>query len=121
MNEPHEKKIIIDEDWKEEAQREKEELARSIEREELKKNQAPAEASFAVLAVSLATQAALSLGDIPHPQTGKTEANLGNARFHIDLLEMLEAKTKGNLTQEEAKLLEGLLFDLRMRFVERSK
>lgn len=121
MSESTEKKIIIDEDWKEEAQREKEELAQSIEREEQRKRQPPAEASFAVLAVSLATQAALNLGDMPNPQTGKAETKLGEARFHIDLLEMLQAKTKGNLSEEEAKLLEGLLFDLRMRFVEKSK
>ena len=121
MTEPSDKKIIIDEDWKEEAQREKEQLAESIEREQQRKRQPPAEASFAVLAVSLATQAALCLGDMPHPQTGKAETNLGEARFHIDLLEMLQAKTQNNLEEDEANLLEGLLFDLRMRFVEKSK
>jgi hypothetical protein len=121
MSMSDEKKIIIDEDWKEEAQREKESLAAALEREEHAKHQPPAEASFAVLAVSLATQAAMSLGDMPHPATKKTEVHLGEARFHIDMLEMLQAKTKGNLSAEEAKLLEGLLFDLRMRFVEKSR
>lgn len=114
-----EKKIIVDEDWKEEAQREKERLAEEIEKERKLKTQPPVPASFAVLISSLATQAAISLGDIPNPLTGKTEVNLGEARFHIDLLEVLQEKTKGNLTPEEAKGLETILFDLRMRFVEK--
>jgi len=116
-----EKKIIVDEDWKEEAQREKERLAEEIERARQKQSEPPMQASFTVLIVSLATQAAVALGEAPNPLTGKTETNLGEARFHIDLLEILEAKTRGNLTPEEARTLEHLLFDLRMRFVERSK
>ncbi|MCS6977457.1 MAG: DUF1844 domain-containing protein [Gemmatales bacterium] len=116
-----EKKIIVDEDWKEEAQREKERLAEEIERSRQEKMRPPIPASFGVLISSLATQAAISLGDVPHPLTGKTEVNLGEARFHIDLLEVLQEKTKGNLTPEEAKALDAILFDLRMRFVEKAR
>ncbi len=118
---PQEKKIIVDEDWKEQAQREKEMLAAALEREEKEKHLPPAEASFALLATSLATQAMMALGDLENPITRKRETHLGEAKFHIDMLEMLEKKTKGNLAPEEAKLLEGLLFDLRLRYVEKPK
>jgi len=115
------RKIIVDEDWKEEAQREKERLAEEIEQARREKLQPPLPASFSVLVASLATQAAIHLGDMPHPLTGKTEVNLAEARFHIDMLGVLQEKTRGNLTPEEAKALDAVLFDLRMRFVEKSK
>jgi CTP:molybdopterin cytidylyltransferase MocA len=115
------RKIIVDEDWKEEAQREKERLAEEIEQARREKLQPPLPASFSVLVASLATQAAIHLGDMPHPLTGKTEVNLAEARFHIDMLGVLQEKTRGNLTPEEAKALDTVLFDLRMRFVEKSK
>jgi len=58
------------------------------------------------------------LGKTPHPETGKTVCDLEAARLFIDMLEMLEFKTKGNLTQEEAGLLKQSLMSLRMAFVE---
>lgn len=118
---PPEKKIIVDEDWKEEAQREKETLAAALEQEKRQRARPPEQASFVLLATSLATQVLLNLGEIENPVTKKREENLDEARFHIDMLEMLEQKTKGNLTPEEARVLKGLLFDLRMRFVEKTK
>ena len=117
-----EKKIIVDEDWKEEAQREKEMLAAAVEQEKESKRPAPPEqATFAMLASGLATQALMCLGDLENPYTKKHESNLPEARFHIDMLEMLEQKTKGNLTPDEAQMMQTLLFDLRMRFVGKSK
>jgi hypothetical protein len=118
---PHDKKIIVDENWKEEAQREKEELARQIERERRARTQPPEPASFALLATTLAVQAQAALGDLPRPDGTRPPPDLPAARFHIDMLEVLEAKTKGNLTPEEDQLLKALLFDLRMRFVEKAK
>jgi len=120
-SESQEKKIIIDEDWKEQAQREKEVLAEALEKDKSRSSAPPPEASFTLLATSLATQAIMALGDLENPLTHKKEANLDEARFHIDMLEMLEQKTKGNLSPDEARLLEGVLFDLRMHFVEKSK
>lgn len=120
---PQEKKLIIDEDWKEQAQREKEMLAEAIEKERQEKQKGarpPEKASFALLVSSLATQAMISLGDIENPFTHKRETKLEEARFHIDMLEVLEQKTKGNLTPEESRLLESLLFNLRLRFVEKA-
>ena len=75
---------------------------------------------FASFALSLGTSALYHMGLVGDPETGKpvAEANLALARQTIDTLEMLEAKTRGNLDAEEAKLLESLLYELRMRFVE---
>ena len=116
------KKLIIDEDWKEEAQREKEMLAAAIEQEKEAKRRPPLPpASFAMLASSLATQAMMNLGAIENPVMRKAEINLDEAKFPIDMLGMLEQKTKGNLSPEEAKLLEALLFDLRMQYVQAAK
>ena len=77
---------------------------------------------FAVLAISLGHSALYHLGLAPDPQTGQKAArDVALARQTIDTLEMLEAKTRGTLTPDEARLLEDLLYDLRMRFVEASK
>ncbi len=75
---------------------------------------------FSTLVVSLATSAMLYLGDIPDPEGGKPTVNLQLARHTIDTLAMLEEKTQGNLSEEEASLLSRFLYDLRVRFVARS-
>ena len=119
MDQPStEKKIIVDEDWKEQARREKEMLAEAFEQEKARQQAVPEKASFPLLVSSLATQALIALGQIEHPITRKKETRLEEARFHIDMLEVLEQKTQGNLSEDEKKMVEGLLFDLRMRFVE---
>lgn len=76
---------------------------------------------FATFVLSLSHSALTHLGEAPHPETDKTEVDLPLAKQNIDILELLEEKTKGNLTGEEERLLSQLLFDLRMRFIERSK
>jgi hypothetical protein len=58
-----------------------------------------------------------ALGKIAHPITGKTEKNLEQASFVIDLLAVLQEKTKGNLTDTEARLLDNVLRDLRLNYV----
>lgn len=73
---------------------------------------------FYTFVLSLASSAFVHLGDAPHPETGEVQKpDLGLAKQTIDILAMLEEKTKGNLTQEEEKFLEHLLTDLRLRFV----
>ena len=62
-------------------------------------------------------QAKMMLGDIPNPLSGKNEVNLPMARYTIDVLEVMEEKTKGNLTEDESKLLGDILHDLRISFV----
>ena len=76
---------------------------------------------FATFIMSLSQSAVLHLGEIPHPETNEIETNLPLARQTIDLLGVLEEKTKGNLTGDEERLLTQVLFDLRMRFVEVQK
>lgn len=76
---------------------------------------------FATFILSLSHSALLHLGQAPHPDTNRVEANLPLAKQNIDLLGLLEEKTKGNLTGDEERLLAQVLFDLRMRYVERSK
>jgi hypothetical protein len=78
--------------------------------------------TFAAFVLSLAHTAAVHFGDIPDPVSGQTsQANLPAAQQMIDILSLLEAKTRGNLTAEERQLLDQILFELRMRFVEVSK
>src|SRR5205807_8228124 len=73
--------------------------------------------SFLSLIMSLASNAAASLGMMPHPVTGESGVDLETAKHWIDVLGMLEKKTKGNLDQQEAQVLESLLADLRMQYV----
>ena len=67
-----------------------------------------------------AQNAALFLGQIPNPKTGEAEINLDLARMFIDQLEMIQEKTRGNLTNEEAMVLRNALSNLQMAFVEAS-
>ena len=76
---------------------------------------------FATFILSLSHSALMHLGEAPHPETDQVEANLPLAKQNIDILGLLEEKTKGNLSGEEERLLAQVLFDLRMRYVERSK
>jgi hypothetical protein len=72
--------------------------------------------------LSLAHTAAVHFGDVPDPVTGQTaETNLPAAQQMIEILELLEQKTRGNLTAEERQLLEQIVYELQMRFVEISK
>jgi len=75
---------------------------------------------FSGFLVSLGTSALIHLGEDVHPALGKVEVNLDQAKELIDLLALLEEKTKGNLTENEKELLTKLLFTLRMKFVETS-
>jgi hypothetical protein len=77
------------------------------------------ELSFTAFVVSLASTAAIHLGDLADPQTGqKLEPNLEGAEQMIEILTLLEEKTRGNLTAEERQVLEQILYELRLRFVE---
>lgn len=68
-----------------------------------------------------AQNAALFLGQIPNPQTGKAEVNLEVARMLIDQLAMIEEKTRGNLSNEESTVLKNILSNLQLAFVEASR
>ncbi|MFA5423351.1 MAG: DUF1844 domain-containing protein [Phycisphaerae bacterium] len=114
-----EKKIIIDEDWKKEAEKEKEQLAEEQEQ--------PAErgplprGDFAALISMLTTQAFFSMGAFKIEGQDDREPDMELARYNIDMLETLEEKTKGNLTEQEEKVLQDTLGQLRMVFVKMSE
>ena len=74
-------------------------------------------ASFINFLSTLATNAAASLGAVPHPATGQRSVDLDTGKYWLDVLGMLRDKTKGNLHAQETRLLEGLLADLRMQYV----
>ncbi len=76
------------------------------------------EASFSVLTMSIASSAAMSMGLAPDPQTGKTHVDKNIARFNIDLLLMLQTKTKNNLNADETRFLDSVVQDLQMKFVQ---
>src|SRR5260221_13809840 len=79
----------------------------------------PTNLSFTAFVVSLASTAAIHLGDLADPSTGqKLEPNLEGAAQMIEILALLEEKTCGNLTAEERQMMEQILYELRMRFVE---
>jgi hypothetical protein len=82
----------------------------------------PTGVDFAVLVYSFATSALYHMGFAADPETGRPgERNLPLARQNIEILELIERKTRGNLDADEARLLEGLLYEVRMRFVEASR
>jgi len=88
-------------------------------REEVSGEEAPLpEINFTSLILSLSTSALIQLGEIEDPFTQKQSKNLPIAKQTIDLIGMLREKTKGNLTSEEEKFVEQVLFDLRMRYVK---
>lgn len=76
---------------------------------------------FPTFVMSVASAAMMGLGLAPRPDTGKQEINLDLARQNISILEMLQEKTKNNLTAEEARLLERLLYEIRTKYLEVSK
>lgn len=120
-----EKKLIIDDDWKTQAQKEKEKLAETAEspaKDDAHQQRELPEADFTGLVSMLATQAFYALGLIRTEETkdAEIEPDWGMASYHINLLGMLEEKCKGNLDSEEAAMLKSTLEQLRMAFVQLS-
>jgi len=76
---------------------------------------------FHTFVLSLGSSALLHLGELEHPEEGAPQKDLALAKHTIDILSMLQEKTKGNLTSAEEKLMESLLYDLRLRYVSASK
>lgn len=75
------------------------------------------EANFSTLVLSVASSAAMSLGMAPDPATGETSVDKKMAQFNIDLLEVLKMKSENNRTEEEDRLINQLISDLKMKFV----
>jgi len=79
------------------------------------------EINFSTFVISLSTQALAHLGEIPDPISNRMEIDLGAAKQMIDILGLLKDKTKGNLDKSEAALMDHVLYDLRLKFVERAR
>ena len=76
---------------------------------------------FSTLVLSIAQGALMNLGEVEHPETGDKAENFALARHNIDLLGLLQDKTRGNLDKDEQKLIENLLYDLRMKYVSQCR
>jgi hypothetical protein len=117
-----EKKIIIDEDWKQQAKKEKEVLTAKEEAEKEIEQQGEhrelPEGDFAALISMLFTQTLYAFGLIQVKGQDKRAPDLALAKYNIDMLETLETKTKGNLTAEEQQAITGALNELRMVYVK---
>ncbi len=124
-NQDAEPKIHVDTDWKAQAAAEKQRLAEQ-ERQQAKQPGGPTisgaggipPANFETLVSTLVTQALFAMGAIPNPATGQRMQHLDLARHHIDMLGVLQEKTKGNLTEEESKMLNQTLYELRGRYIQ---
>src|SRR6476661_2887081 len=122
------KNLIIDEDWKSQVEAERAEAAKATPAatETPAANEDSAEladppfppASFELLLTTLATEALVALGQVPHPATGKMEARRNQAKFLIDTVDVLRQKTAGNLTPTEQEILDSLLHQMRLVFVQ---
>lgn len=124
---PDEKKFIIDEDWKTRVEAEKEAAAQAqpasaAQGPETGATDAPdvemPPASLDLLLTTLGTEALMAMGQLPHPMTGKLHPQRNQAKYLIDTIEVLRNKTKGNLTPQEQQLIDSLLHQLRLLFVE---
>ncbi|HOX54980.1 MAG: DUF1844 domain-containing protein [Candidatus Omnitrophica bacterium] len=113
MDEQNKKKV--DESWKDAVEKEK-----SQEQQKPESVQVP-EVDFMNFITSLSLQSLISLGEIESPFTGNKEVNIKQARFLIDTLDMIKEKTKGNLTDEESKVLDTMLYELKMKYIEKGK
>ena len=104
----------VDESWKDRADKEK-------KTENERKDEPRMQVTFPIFISSLGMQALAALGEMENPLTKKKETDLEQARYMIDIIELLQQKTKGNLTSEETQMMEGLLYQLRMLYVSKTK
>ena len=81
----------------------------------------PQDLTFASFVVGLSTEALALMGEMPHPATGERMHDLIGAQQLIDIVGILQEKTRGNLTHDEDALLDAILFDLRMKYVEKAR
>ena len=79
------------------------------------------EINFSTFVIGLSTQALMHLGEIANPMSGKVEIDVPTAKQMIDILGLLKDKTRGNLNASEDRLMEDILFDLRIKYVEAVK
>lgn len=107
----------IDEEWKKSLEKEKE--IESVKEEFDHTYMSPPPADFGLFVSSLMLEALMYLGEVENPATKLKEQNLPQARYIIDTISMLNDKVKGNLTKEEEGMMEGVLYELRTKFVSK--
>ena len=101
--------------------------AQELKKDAFQLDEAPAmkgaapEIDFATLIMSFASASMISLGMVPDPAMGTTQKNLVIAQQNIDIITLLKEKTRGNLTQEEDRLVDQVLYELRMYYIEALK
>ena len=116
----------VDESWKDQVSKEKDESPDEEETDSSEEKDAgqagfpPMQASFGMLITELAMQASFFFCFIPDPESEKPVEDLNRAKYLIDELGVIEEKTKGNLTPDEEKALKNVLFELRMKYVEKA-
>ena len=128
MAEDEAPKIHIDGDWKAQAQAEKQRLTDEAKD---KAAESPAgtgtagaksgempQASFETLVSTMATQTLFALGAFPDPRSGQRVTHLDLARHHIDMLGVIQEKTKGNLSEDETSMLATTMYELRQRYIQ---
>jgi hypothetical protein len=107
------KKIIVDDDWKAEAKKEKERLAQETSAPEPLPSP-----TFAELINMIAVQAIVGFGGMTGPGGERIPPNLEIAKHYVDMLQVLEDKTKGNLTDDEKSLFDQVMYEIRMRYIQ---
>lgn len=125
MSDAEQPKILIDDDWKSSAQAEKEKLAQAEQEAAAKAAEGgtpglPEQIGFKELISMLATQALMYMGAFPD-ESGRAMVSLDVAKMNIDMLAVVQEKTKGNLDEDEKKMLDGTVTELRYQFVEVTK
>jgi hypothetical protein len=122
MNDQPKSKIEVDEDWKARVDAEKQAFSMQEEAEAKTRERPPLPAaSLTSLISSFATQALVGVGRLPDPASGKPQLDLELARFAIDMIEVVQTKTAGNLEPGEEQMLAGTLHDLRMAYLDAAK
>jgi hypothetical protein len=115
-DDPSKSKIHVDSDWKAEAEAAKETLAAEEKADGGKHQQQLPDPTLADLINTIAMPAAMALGGYKTPDGKVMPPDLGAAKFHIDLLALLEEKTRGNVTDEESRQISHIVHQLRMQF-----
>ncbi len=112
-------RVHVDEGWKKQVAEERERLRereQQVRAEQPERTQMP-EPTIQVFMAGLYTQTLMAMGALENPLTGEKTTDLPEAEYLIDTIAMLRDKTRGNLSEEEESYVEGLLYDLRMRYV----
>ena len=111
-----EEKKKVDESWKNAVQKDKQ--TETTQPQDDTPTAIP-EANFTFFITTLAIQSSIALGEVPDPITNKQQENLDQAKYLIDTLSVIQEKTRNNLNAEEDKLLDHMLYDLRMKFSQK--